>query len=35
MMYRDLSGILLDTKERHLKYFEECKIKYSNELNGS
>jgi len=31
MMYRDLNGILLDTKEKHLKYFEECKIKYKDE----
>lgn len=32
MMYRDLDGILLDTKERHMKYFENCKIKYKDEL---
>lgn len=28
MMYRDLDGILLDTKDKHLKYYSECKIKY-------
>lgn len=28
MMYRDLNGLLLDTKEKHLKYFDECKLKY-------
>jgi len=28
MMYRTLDGILLDTKEKHLKYFNECKLKY-------
>ena len=28
MMYRRLDGILLDTKNKHLTYFEECKIKY-------
>lgn len=28
MMYRKLDGILLDTKESHLHYFNECKIKY-------
>ena len=28
MMYRDLKGILLDTKEAHLRYYEECKEKY-------
>lgn len=31
MKYRDLNGILLDTKESHLKYFEECKIKFKDE----
>ena len=28
MMYRGLDGILLDSKEKHLEYFEECKIKF-------
>ena len=28
MMYRKLDGILLNTKEEHLKYFEECKIRF-------
>ena len=28
MMYRSLDGVLLDSKEKHLKYFEECKNKY-------
>lgn len=28
MMYRTIDGILLDSKEKHLKYFEECKNKY-------
>jgi len=28
MMYRDLNGILLDSKEKHLQYFEECKKIY-------
>ena len=28
MMYRQLDGILLDTKERHLQYFEYCKINF-------
>lgn len=28
MMYRTLDGVLLDSKEQHLKYFNECKIKY-------
>lgn len=28
MMYRDLNGVLLDTKEKHLGYFEKCKLKY-------
>lgn len=28
MMYRTLDGILLDTKEKHLNYFNECKINY-------
>jgi hypothetical protein len=27
MMYRDLNGVLLDTKERHLEYFESIKNK--------
>lgn len=30
MMYRNLDGILLDTKERHLEYFNECKEKYKD-----
>ena len=28
MMYRGLDGILLDTKEKHLEYFNQCKVKY-------
>lgn len=28
MMYRDLSGILLDTKEKHLEYLEYCKNEF-------
>lgn len=28
MMYRSLDGVLLDSKEAHLKYYEECKKKY-------
>jgi hypothetical protein len=28
MMYRQLDGILLDTKERHLQYFEYCKLNF-------
>jgi hypothetical protein len=28
MMYRTINGELLDTKEKHLNYHEECKIKY-------
>ncbi len=28
MMYRGLDGILLDSKDKHLKYFEFCKNKY-------
>lgn len=28
MKYRTRDGILLDSKERHLAYFEECKLKY-------
>ncbi len=31
MMYRDLNGVLLNTKENHLQYFEECKIKYKED----
>lgn len=31
MMYRNLDGILLDTKKKHLKYFEKCKIKYKDD----
>ena len=27
MMYRTINGILLDSKERHLEYYEECKQK--------
>lgn len=28
MMYRGLDGILLDSKEKHLEYFESCKNKF-------
>ena len=28
MMYRGLDGVLLDTKEKHLKYYDDCKLKY-------
>ena len=28
MMYRNLNGILLDTKELHLSYIDDCKEKY-------
>jgi hypothetical protein len=28
MMYRGLDGVLLDTKIKHLKYYEECNVKY-------
>ncbi len=28
MMYRNLDGILLDTKEKHLEYIQFCKTKY-------
>ncbi len=28
MMYRNLNGILLDTRESHMEYYEECKQKY-------
>lgn len=28
MMYRGLDGILLDSKEKHLNYFETCKLNY-------
>lgn len=28
MMYRKLDGVLLDTKEAHFNYFNECKEKY-------
>ena len=28
MMYRRIDGILLDSKEKHLEYFKECKINY-------
>lgn len=31
MMYRTLDGMLLDTKENHVKYFEECLIKYKED----
>lgn len=34
MMYRTLDGILLDSKERHLQYFNECKIKYKDDYHG-
>jgi len=27
MVYRTLEGVLLDSKEKHLRYFEECKKK--------
>lgn len=27
MMYRTIEGMLLDSKEKHLKYFDECKKK--------
>jgi hypothetical protein len=27
-MYRQLDGILLNSKEKHIEYFEECKIKH-------
>lgn len=30
MMYRNLDGVLLDTKEKHMEYFKECKIKYKD-----
>lgn len=29
MMYRTVDGVLLDTKEKHLEYFENCKTTYS------
>jgi len=29
MKYRTLEGVLLDTKENHLQYFEECKLKHN------
>lgn len=29
MMYRGLDGVLLDTKEKHLEYYENCKTKYT------
>ncbi len=28
MMYRGINNILLDSKEKHLEYFNECKLKY-------
>jgi hypothetical protein len=28
MMYRDINNVLLDSKEKHLNYFNECKLKY-------
>lgn len=28
MMYRGLDNILLDSKDKHLKYYQECLIKY-------
>lgn len=31
MMYKTLDGILLDSKEKHIKYFKKCKIKYKND----
>jgi hypothetical protein len=31
MKYRNLDGILLDSKESHIKYLEECKVKFKNE----
>lgn len=30
MMYRDLDGVLLDSKEKHIEYFEKCKTKYND-----
>lgn len=33
MMYCTLEGELLDTREKHLKYFEECKEKYKEDYN--
>lgn len=30
MMYRNLDGVLLNTKEKHMEYFKECKIKYKD-----
>jgi len=29
MMYEDLDGNLLDTRQKHIDYFEMCKIKYN------
>ena len=28
MMFRNLDGILLDSREKHLEYLKECKLKY-------
>jgi hypothetical protein len=28
MLYRDLENVLLDTKEKHIDYYEKCKQKY-------
>lgn len=28
MMYRTLDGVLLDSKDKHIEYFELCKIKF-------
>lgn len=28
MMYRGLDGVLLDTKNKHIEYFENCKLNY-------
>ena len=30
MVYRTIDNILLDTKEKHLEYFEVCKTKYEH-----
>lgn len=29
LMYRDINGILLNSKETHIKYLSDCKLKYS------
>lgn len=33
MLYCTLDGELLDTREKHLKHFEECKEKYKEDYN--